>query len=314
MEHIMPFPELAVTHGGIFHADDVFACGFLMLINDRINVIRTADVERTKIDEARMFASLNYVVFDIGGGEFDHHTPETVEKRPARPMRDPHDEPYSSFGKIVRAYHDYLMSEDEYIRFDRRLCVPIDYTDCCGGLWGGAPNPLSDVVSMMNGGWYSDNSKQAQYDRFIEAAGFAKSVIARLIDHIKHESEAERITSDAIQESLRQGIRHFIELSHYVDFISTFRRPENESFAWAMYPSLRGGWQIYAVRVFGENRDILSPADMDWIKSNYGDSVTFIHPAGFTAGFNSRQVARDVCLHLDSTWDSRHTDHLEEAK
>ena len=305
MDHLMPYPELAVTHAGIFHADDVCACAFLQLINSSIAVIRTNDVEAAKLKDPRLFASLNYVVFDIGGGEFDHHTPETVEKRPPRPMRDPHDEPYSSFGKIVRAYHDYLMSEDEYRRFDRRICVPIDYTDCVGKLWGGAPNMLSDFISSMNGSWYEDNSSGVQFSRFMAAVALARDYIERTIDHIKHDTEADELVEAANRKTLDQGIRHFIELDKYAEFVPTFRRFKNASFAWAMYPSLRGGWQIYSARIFGENRDALTDRDIDWMKKTFGDKVTFVHPGKFTASFSTRAVAREVMMHLENTWNDR---------
>lgn len=53
----------AFTHGGKFHADDVFSAALLKILNPEIQIERGFQVPE------------NYdgVVFDIGGGEFDHH-------------------------------------------------------------------------------------------------------------------------------------------------------------------------------------------------------------------------------------------------
>ena len=64
-------PTNAITHAGVFHADDVFACAFLFLINSDLVVERLFKVPEN--------ISENTVVFDIGGGRYDHHTKESAE-------------------------------------------------------------------------------------------------------------------------------------------------------------------------------------------------------------------------------------------
>ena len=297
MDHNYPFPETAITHGGIFHADDVFAFAFLWTINDSIRLVRTNHPSVRESDG-------NAVVFDIGGGEFDHHTPETVEERPFKDWMT-HHEPYSSFGKIVRAYHDYVMSDDEYLRFDRRLCIPIDYADCNGGLWGNAPNTLSDVIASMNGNWDEDNSEKPHRARFLEAATFARGVITRTIDRIKAEGKAAAITENAIDVARIENHDHYVMLDRYTEFVPTFRKSGNESFAWVAYPSLRGGWQIYAPKIGGLNRDALTDDLINYIRIRWGNGVIFIHPAGFTASFVTRGIACEVLDHLQKTWNER---------
>ena len=72
----------AFTHGGIFHADDVFASALLVLFNPEIEIQRGFKVPE----------NFEGIVYDIGGGEFDHH----FEGAPVRP----NGVPYSSFGLL----------------------------------------------------------------------------------------------------------------------------------------------------------------------------------------------------------------------
>ena len=79
-------PRVMITHSGVHHADEVFAYGLLKLINPNIDLIRTSQItdqyrEMEKIGQA--------IIVDIGGGEFDHHTDETVEYRNPEKMLNP---------------------------------------------------------------------------------------------------------------------------------------------------------------------------------------------------------------------------------
>ena len=59
--------ELAkfVTHAGKFHADEVFGTVLLEKIFKDISLIRLPEVDAFNLDDK--------LVFDIGGGKFDHH-------------------------------------------------------------------------------------------------------------------------------------------------------------------------------------------------------------------------------------------------
>ena len=53
----------AFTHGGKFHADDVFSAALLLYLNPEIQITRG-----NKVPE-----DYDGIVFDIGRGEYDHH-------------------------------------------------------------------------------------------------------------------------------------------------------------------------------------------------------------------------------------------------
>ena len=54
-----------ITHGGIFHADDVLSTVILSKVMDNVTVLRTFKVPANISDDV--------LVYDIGFGRFDHH-------------------------------------------------------------------------------------------------------------------------------------------------------------------------------------------------------------------------------------------------
>ena len=67
----MKIPARAFTHGGKFHADDVFSTALLKILRPDIKVTRGFVVPD----------NFDGIVYDVGGGMFDHHT-EPRETRP----------------------------------------------------------------------------------------------------------------------------------------------------------------------------------------------------------------------------------------
>lgn len=52
--------NIAMTHGGKFHADDVFSAALLKIVNPQINIVRTFQIPD----------DFNRIVFDIGAGKY----------------------------------------------------------------------------------------------------------------------------------------------------------------------------------------------------------------------------------------------------
>ena len=63
MEQIKKKDARAFTHGGKFHADDVFSAALLFYINPKITILRGN----------RVPDDFDGIVFDIGRGAYDHH-------------------------------------------------------------------------------------------------------------------------------------------------------------------------------------------------------------------------------------------------
>ena len=100
-----PMEANAVTHGGNFHADDIFSTILLEKIFDDVVLFRIQDEEPDKISFAP-----NVTVFDVGFGEFDHHQKKGNGTHPSSDnTRKPI--PYASFGLLWKKYGHKICSE-----------------------------------------------------------------------------------------------------------------------------------------------------------------------------------------------------------
>ena len=77
IEQIKQKDACAFTHGGKFHADDVFSSALLLYINPEISITRGNSVPD----------DFTGIVFDIGRGEFDHHQKRSEERRVGKECR-----------------------------------------------------------------------------------------------------------------------------------------------------------------------------------------------------------------------------------
>ena len=81
-------PGNVLTHGGKFHADDVFSGAFLTILKPGIQIERAFQVPEG-------YAGL---VFDLGWGRFDHH-------QQGAPVRE-NGVPYAAFGPVSYTHLD----------------------------------------------------------------------------------------------------------------------------------------------------------------------------------------------------------------
>ena len=78
-------PEVAYTHAGKFHADDVFSAALLRILRPDIRFVRAMGLPE----------GFGGFAFDIGWGRFDHHQKDA-------PVRE-NGVPYAAFGLLWRA-------------------------------------------------------------------------------------------------------------------------------------------------------------------------------------------------------------------
>lgn len=285
--HLYPFPQVAITHGGVFHADEVFAFAFLRKINPNIKLKRVLEVSDEDSKDP------NIVVFDIGGGEFDHHTKEAME------WRDPIHNlfPYASFGKVVRGYGDYIFDNSNIMNiFDNLIVSGIDMHDCGAKTSNGKPyhNDISMAINAINPTWLMQkrvedegNDSVILFDAFfMKAAELADMVIDGYIDKAIAIDMAVSVVDEAIQEKKKD--ENFIVLPFYVNYVSRVISVTDDV-NWVIYPSKRGGWQIYSVVDHGKNRDLFSEKEIETLKNN--PKCSFVHPIGFTAIFTDKESA-----------------------
>ncbi len=70
------------THGGVFHADDIFSTELLKILNPAIKILRGFSVPE----------DFTGIVYDIGGGKYDHHQKDSRVRENGIP--------YAAFGLL----------------------------------------------------------------------------------------------------------------------------------------------------------------------------------------------------------------------
>lgn len=257
-----------VTHGGVFHADDVFATALLLIIwkilcpeEDEPEIRR---VFKVNDDEEGL-------VYDIGNGEFDHHS-EPKEYRE-------NGIPYAAFGKLWRVIGSEVFGVKFTKILDDNLVSLIDNQDN-----GGDHNPLSQAISDFNPSW--DDSATTD-ECFTDAVAFAKDILQRKIDRYESTKAAEDIICEAAEERTDNRI---LVLETYVPYLSKVQADYPE-ICFVIYPSLRGGWNCNTVPEPGEKQGkVLFPTE--WLgKINSELGITFCHVGNFLLSTNTKEQA-----------------------
>lgn len=94
LEQIQKEHAAAFTHGGKFHADDVFSAALLLHFNPQLTIQRGNRVPED-------FAG---IVFDIGRGEYDHHQKDSRIRE--------NQVPYAAFGLLWEALGTEILSPE----------------------------------------------------------------------------------------------------------------------------------------------------------------------------------------------------------
>lgn len=262
--------DAAVTHAGVFHADDVFSAALLRLFNPSIKIIRTLEVPE-KYDG---------LIFDIGHGNFDHHQ---LDSR----VRD-NGVPYASFGLLWEALGWLIVGKKEATKFDEQFVQGIDLTDNTG-----AKNELSRVISEFNPmpGNCKDEERQLLSDKAFEEAVSLATVILRI--------KIERsIINSAQTEMVREQIKNDDEEILVLDeFMYWKDAVENTNIKYVIYPSDRGGVSIQATPISSETNELKLPFPLAWRgkpaeylqKATGVGTVKFCHQNGFLAATDNVQ-------------------------
>ena len=302
-----------VTHGGVFHADDVLATVILAKLFQQHN----RNKEPLKVcREFKVSTDLpkDVIVYDIGGGKFDHH------QKGGNGARE-NGVPYSSAGLIWREGGKQLLQEvtdpsweligRELVRMqsnpdsdllwsmlDKDLIAPIDAVD--NGVMPSLDYPcqevtISRVISGFNPTWDSDGSFD---EAFMKAVAFMEQVFDNAVATALSKVKANRILDNALFGA--KG--HVLVLDWYVPWQEALLTSENEAakdILFVVYPAVRGGynWQCVpdALGGFGQRK----PVPQEWKgapaeelqKLTGVEGFTFCHPAGFLGACKTQEEA-----------------------
>ena len=252
--------NLAITHNGLFHADDVFSAAFLKLINPNITIIRTNDCNE--------YEGLK---FDIGMGEFDHHMINNE-------IRD-NGIPYASFGKLWRKFAPLVYGNYVFEKIDMLLVQNIDYSDNTG-----SNDTLCYAISSFN-----DFTDDGNGDlEFIKAVEFASVLLSNMIKNAVNNYNDEKQVMDIYNNSKD---KHILVLDKYLHFKDSL---PNTEVTYVIYPSKRGGYLAQAVTISSDTTKLKKPFPKKWL-NKLPENLTFCHQTRFLIGANNLEDIINAC-------------------
>lgn len=229
----------AITHGGKFHADDVFSSALMKMMNPDIKIIRAFEVP----------FDFDGIVYDIGGGKYDHHQ-ENSEVRE-------NGVPYASFGLLWREFGAGLIgrecpqdvAEKEAERFDEKFIQPIDLDDNTG-----CGNQLSGVISSFNPSW---DSKESADESFNKAVDLAEMILKNKIESIYSIQRAKELVGKALADSKD----NIVVLPKFAPWKMVLVPSSAEFVA---YPSQRGGYSAQVIPKDTETKEAKCDFPESW--------------------------------------------------
>lgn len=263
-------PNKGFTHGGVFHADDVFATALLTMVNPDFRAERGYCVPE----------EFHGIVYDMGGGEFDHHGP-TARIRA-------NGVPYASFGLLWECFGTILLDEENARAFDESFVQPIDDADN-----GGRLCMLSQLVSDFNP---IHSSEANAYDEaFNDAVAWALGVLQRRIEALWH----ARDQREYVFERMRECDGYVLVLDRPVPWKKAVI---GSGYVYVVYPSVRDGYNVQAVPKRLGDHGVLLPFPEAWrglpaeeLRGLTGvEGMTFCHPSGFLCAASTLSAALDI--------------------
>jgi uncharacterized UPF0160 family protein len=224
----------AYTHASVFHADDVFSAALLTTINPAIDIQRVMSVDNIEDTE-------NVIIFDIGGGEYDHHQKDKALRATSdysyidRSNNEVKAIPYCAFGLLWRDYGELLCPNPKaWKKVDRDLVLPIDKAD--NGIYN---STLASAIGQFNPAW--NNKTVSQDDCFTLAQCSAEAILHSYIDRANAEAEAETavLESEVIDNKI-------LVLQQYMPWQSVVVEQMPE-ILYVVFPSQRGGYNVQTV-------------------------------------------------------------------
>lgn len=232
--------KTAGTHNGKFHADEVMATAILEEIFD-IRLTRTRDPEILgKLD----------IVYDVGGGEFDHHGIEKKYREDGTPYAAC-GLIWNRFGKDVISHEDKSLSEDEvnsvFDCIDRSLIEGIDAFD--NGIKSKKDTiPMMNITSIINGFnpvWYSDENQDEAFNNAVNTISpVLKNSIIQKIAVIRSKDEV-------VKAYKNRKIPQVLILDRYLPWRNAlFEIDENKEVLFVVFPGT-DGYTIQTIREKG---------------------------------------------------------------
>lgn len=228
LEQIQKEDAVAFTHGGKFHADDVFSSALLLHFNPKLMILRGNRVPE----------EFDGIVFDIGRGEYDHHQKDSRIRE--------NGVPYAAFGLLWEVLGKELLSPEMAARFDEKFVQPLDNNDNTG-----EKNELASLIGMFNPVW-DDNA--GSDDAFFEAVTVAGKILEHKLERFRADERAEQQFADLLaaqrERIAAEGKTGTMEENILIlsEFFPCQKQLSATEIAFLVFPSNRGGYCVQPVR------------------------------------------------------------------
>lgn len=223
MEQIKKKDARSFTHGGKFHADDVFSAALLFYINPEITILRGN----------RVPDDFNGIVFDIGRGAYDHH------QRNSRVREN--GVPYAAFGLLWEAVGAEILGEELAEEFDEAFVQPLDHNDNTG-----EKNELATLIGNFNPTWDAQGGND---EAFFQAVSVAGMILENKFERYRGNERADRRVEEILEEhrqAVTSGKRDSEDEKILIlpEFVPCQKRLSETEIAFVIFPSNRGGYCI----------------------------------------------------------------------
>ena len=228
LEQIQKEHAAAFTHGGKFHADDVFSAALLLHFNPQLTIQRGNRVPED-------FAG---IVFDIGRGEYDHHQKDSRIRE--------NQVPYAAFGLLWEALGTEILSPEMAAQFDEKFVQPLDLNDNTG-----EKNELASMIGMFNPVWDDNSGSDAA---FLEAVAVAGRILEHKWERFRADERAEQQFADLLAEHRKRiaAEKKAGTMDEKILILSEFfpcqKQLSATEIAFLIFPSNRGGYCVQPVR------------------------------------------------------------------
>lgn len=261
--------EKGFTHSGGFHADDVFSSALLRMLNPHIVILRGSIVPE-KFDG---------IVYDIGGGKFDHHQKQKVYRENGIP--------YAAFGLLWKEFGNLLLPDVDVKSFDEEFVQQIDLSDNTG-----EHHELSQIISDFNPSW--DDVISAD-ERFWEAVEFAQTILKNRFQKIRARKRARK----EVQRFLEEQEGPVLIMDRFYPWKDVVCASDK---LYVIFPSARGGYMIQAVPQSEEKITLKKAFPMEWRGKTQNElkeitgipTFTFCHMSGFICAADTIADAKKI--------------------
>ena len=227
LEQIQRKDAAAFTHGGKFHADDVFSYALLLYLNPAITITRGNKVPK----------DFDGIVFDIGRGKYDHHQKDSRIRENGIP--------YAAFGLLWEELGKEILGEELAAKFDESFIQPLDNNDNTG-----EKNELATLIGNFNPSWDIEHGENEAFLKAVQTAGM---ILVNTFEKYKGNERAEKRIEEILttqESSVLSGKKSPVEAKILTlpEFIPCQKQLRDTEIAFIIFPSNRGGYCIQPLK------------------------------------------------------------------